>query len=169
MSSDTTKTEQPFILCCGCNSRRLAIWINAFLIFAGAMQLIGGSTVMTSPDEEDHKNVGRVYFVLGFLNILVGIVAIWGACSFRLWPIQMSLGLAVLACLHDLIVGFATLKFGILLVGALRLTIFGAPQWLYVRELKKGILTRPGTTDSSEDESTGHDDEEEGNLQSPMS
>ena len=74
--------------------------------------------------------------------------------------------LVVVASLLDVVMGIAAYKFGLFVVGALRLTIFGFPQWMYVREVKKGIIARPGTEATAEEPT--EEDEEEGNLQSPV-
>eukprot|EP00980_Cylindrotheca_fusiformis_P031218 scaffold26002_cov215-Cylindrotheca_fusiformis.AAC.2 len=100
-------TQQLKRYCCGCGSRTSALIANVFKLVIGSLYFIVGIYGLNDTNPKTAPNAEERIFlraVIGMMSIevIVSCTAIWGLCTYRRWPVMLSLVLVVL----QMLIGF---------------------------------------------------------------
>lgn len=83
--------------CCGCDSRIASRSANIFMLVVASLYFIGDlvrlndTNVHTAPDEDERLHL-KLSLSVTVIQIIINSLAIWGAHTYRGWPVMLSLG-----------------------------------------------------------------------------
>lgn len=136
--------------CCGCDSRTASLNANVFLFAVGCLYATVGIYGINDPNPNSAPTDGELLYIktfVGFMAIqlVVSGVAIWGLCTYRGWPVMLSLGWITtsmtLASIGGLVVTSMTgnpLPLVQVAIGLLiQTTFFFMPMYGYINEYEK--------------------------------
>jgi hypothetical protein len=94
-SSETNRELKMY--CCGCDSRTASLNANIFLLVTGCLYATVGTYGLndtnprTAATDENRVYIKAVVTIMT-IQIIVASTAIWGLCTYRGWPVMLSLG-----------------------------------------------------------------------------
>ncbi|KAL3940879.1 MAG: hypothetical protein SGBAC_004674 [Bacillariaceae sp.] len=146
----STSTEAMPRYCYGCDSSIATLNANAFMLIVGGLYFTVGLYGLNDPNEKTAPNADeRLYLeimeVVTALQTIIAALAIWGACTYRGWPVMISLGWTtvnmILTAVGSFILVFTTgnavaLVQGII-ISLVQFSCFVMPMNGYIREVEK--------------------------------
>mmetsp|Transcript_38206 Transcript_38206/g.92453 ORF Transcript_38206/g.92453 Transcript_38206/m.92453 type:complete len:168 (-) Transcript_38206:132-635(-) len=82
--------------CCGCcDSRTAALTANILSLMVGILYFVVGILALSGPssaDKADERLTDQTLVGLSAMQIIINALATWGACTYRGWPMMLSLG-----------------------------------------------------------------------------
>ena len=137
----TTTTRTTTLYCCGCHSRTSTIIVNAILLVVGCLYVVvcvAGLTDTSSssaPTESEQTYIESVLIAL-LIQIVVASVALWGACTYRGWPVMIILAWVSIS----IVINFANMILAmnpLLIVGIfLQAYLFWMPMFGYLSDFE---------------------------------
>ncbi|CAJ1912079.1 unnamed protein product [Cylindrotheca closterium] len=146
----STSTETMPKYCCGCDSRIATLNANIFMLVFSCLYFAVGLAGLNDTNEKTKPNdAERIYLeimeVITALFIIIAALAIWGACSYRGWPVMLSLGWTtvnmIITAITSFIVVFNTGSAFFLVRGfvmfLIQFSCLFMPMYGYVKEYEK--------------------------------
>ena len=96
-----SSTEAMPKYCCGCDSRIATLNANIFMLVVGCLYFSVGLYGINDTNEKtaptaDERLYLKVVEVVTALLVIIAALAVWGACTYRGWPVMLSLGWTII-------------------------------------------------------------------------
>lgn len=127
--------------CCGCTSRTSTIIAASFLSVAGSLYFAVGMFALTDTSDDAPSDDERVMFQMLLpamaLQVCVSALAIWGAWTYRGWPVQCArIWISILMVFN--FIGMIISLNPVILVGLLvQLFFFWMPMYGYGKDYEQ--------------------------------
>jgi magnesium-transporting ATPase (P-type) len=147
-SSETNRELEMY--CCGCDSRTASLNANIFLLVIGCLYAAVGTyglndtNPQTAATDEERVLVKAVVTLMA-IQIIVTSTAIWGLCTYRGWPVMLSLGWLSTGMALGLVRGYVAVfaagnvvaLFSVVVALFFQANFFWMPMYSYINEHTK--------------------------------
>ena len=139
--------------CCGCNSRTSSIIASSFLLAGGLLYSAGCIAALADTSAgaptDDERIIFQVLLPCMLMQTSFSALSIWGACTYRGWPVKVLLGWVTIGMIFSCI-GMIVTANPVVLVGLLLQTfLIWMPLYGYGRDhrqlaVEAGATNTPG-------------------------
>ena len=152
--------------CCGCTSRSSTIAASCLLFMFALFYLAVCILALTDTSENAPTPPQRIMFILVLvsmaLQIIFSLLALWGACTRRGWPVRVAFVWVSICMIFNAVGMIVSMNLFLLIGVLLQFLFFWMPLYGYIQDLSESSTIVPPSSMVEERQMVVYSDNHEG-------